>query len=411
MAAPPDKTRVKAGHVSLPLYRHERGWRWAWKDPASGQWRYGTRRDRKAALAAAFEQAQRLASEQSGLEQAIADPQTAVLLQRVLANGLTHRDLDRLANLRESEIHPLGAVVDQFLAAKESARGLSRRNIRTLQTHLYGIRDTLGPDRSLADITPADIEAWINAPHIAPRTRSNRRGAVITLWRWAKTRRLLPADEITAAERTERPLVPRGVPATWTPAELRAMWAVCPASHRPWLALTAWAGVRGEEAYQQDRESGKDVIRWRDLHAGHLEIRPNVAKTGRRRIIPLRPALSAFLAEERARRSHESDDTPVCPGTIPSQVQRGSTESVTAILGAAVGGWKVNALRHSFISYRAVQIGLSRTALEAGNSESEARRSYHDAMTEADAAAWFSHIGTSSELSSDSGDTNIVAIA
>lgn len=108
--------------------------------------------------------------------------------------------------------------------------------------------------------------------------------------------------------------------------------------------------------------------------------------------------LAAFLAEERARRTNEPDDTPVCQGHPPSRDLPVINRAVTTILGEAVGGWKANALRHSFISYRAVQIGLSRTALEAGNSEAEARRSYHDAMTEADALAWFSPFGTSSEL-------------
>ena len=53
----------------------------------------------------------------------------------------------------------------------------------------------------------------------------------------------------------------------------------------------------------------------------------------------------------------------------------GGRQTATGLLGAAVGGWRRNALRHSFISYRAVQIGLSRTALEAGNSEGEDKRS------------------------------------
>ena len=54
-----------------------------------------------------------------------------------------------------------------------------------------------------------------------------------------------------------------------------------------------------------------------------------------------------------------------------------------------MGGWRRNALRHSFISYRAAQTGLSQTAMEAGNSESEARRSYNDAKGKDEADAWF----------------------
>ena len=397
MATPPDKTRVKAGNISLPLYRHAEGWRWAWKDPASGKWRYGTRVDRKEALAEAFKQAALLSNRQADLAASLENPDQAALMRRFLSLNLTHSDLDRIESAQTAEIHPFGQVADQFLAAKQSARGRSRRNVLFLRTQLDSLKKHFGLDRPIGTVTGPEIETWINHGDIEARTRKNRRGAAITIWRWARTRRYLP-DETTAAERTEKPLVPRSAPTTWTPAELAKMWAVCPESHRPWLALSAWAGLRGEEMYQDDKQSDKDVLRWRDITSGHLEIREAASKTNRRRIVPLCATLTAFLAEERARRADEPDTAPVCPGRHASADLPVINRSATAICGEVVGGWKRNALRHSFISYRAVQIGLSRTALEAGNSESEAKRSYHDAMTEADAKAWFDPFGSSSEV-------------
>jgi hypothetical protein len=64
---------------------------------------------------------------------------------------------------------------------------------------------------------------------------------------------------------------------------------------------------------------------------------------------------------------------------------------VTAKLAQAIGraSWPANVLRHSAISYRAAAVGLGRASMEAGNSESEARRSYNDAKTAADAEIWF----------------------
>ena len=59
-------------------------------------------------------------------------------------------------------------------------------------------------------------------------------------------------------------------------------------------------------------------------------------------------------------------------------------------IGRLIGGWKANALRHSFISYRAAQVGLGKTAMEAGNSEGEAKRSYNSAMSEVEANLYFS---------------------
>ena len=63
--------------------------------------------------------------------------------------------------------------------------------------------------------------------------------------------------------------------------------------------------------------------------------------------------------------------------------------SETTRLGNLIGGWKRNALRHSFLSYRSALVGISQTAMEAGNSESEARRSYVDAQGKDMAEAWF----------------------
>jgi len=61
----------------------------------------------------------------------------------------------------------------------------------------------------------------------------------------------------------------------------------------------------------------------------------------------------------------------------------------TKRLGTLIGGWQQNALRHSFISNRAALVGLGKAAMEAGNSESEAKRSYNDAKTEKDAKEYF----------------------
>jgi hypothetical protein len=55
------------------------------------------------------------------------------------------------------------------------------------------------------------------------------------------------------------------------------------------------------------------------------------------------------------------------------------------------GGWRQNALRHSYISYRVAETGdVARTSLEAGNSPKQVFRYYRE-VVDADAAkAWWS---------------------
>ena len=54
------------------------------------------------------------------------------------------------------------------------------------------------------------------------------------------------------------------------------------------------------------------------------------------------------------------------------------------------GGWRQNALRHSFISYRVAVTGdVARTSLEAGNSPKMIFRHYREIVDEEAAKAWF----------------------
>ena len=54
------------------------------------------------------------------------------------------------------------------------------------------------------------------------------------------------------------------------------------------------------------------------------------------------------------------------------------------------GGWRRNALRHSYISYRVAKTGdVPRTALEAGNSPEMIFRHYREIVDEQSAEAWF----------------------
>jgi len=179
------------------------------------------------------------------------------------------------------------------------------------------------------------------------------------------------------------PAVPRTTPATWTPGELVVLIGAVQPEYLPWLLLSAWAGLRTEEICP-DPASKKSPLLWSDFEWDRmlLIVRSETAKTGQRRVIPICPALASALPQDRVGR--------VGPLLPPHTPHHGGKLAETTRLGKLVGGWRRNALRHSFLSYRAAQVGIAQAAREAGNSEAIARRVYEDAKGVDEANLWFS---------------------
>jgi integrase len=160
---------------------------------------------------------------------------------------------------------------------------------------------------------------------------------------------------------------------------MAAALRVCAVEFVPWLVLCGFGLLRSAELYAS---GDKSPIAWEDLLWGQgvIRIRPETAKTARKRVAPLHPVLVRWLAPLRG-------VGPICGGVTPYARKR--PETATLAQAAGLGSWPANVLRHSAISYRAAAVGLGLASMEAGNSESEARRSYNDAKTAADAEAWF----------------------
>ncbi len=196
-----------------------------------------------------------------------------------------------------------------------------------------------------------------------------------------KPRNYLPHGEKTAPERLEAPIVTRQIPAAHTPAQLRILLEAVPTNYLPWLALAAFADLLTDEPCP-DYKGKKSPLDWSDIHWDRkiIIIRPETAKTNHRRVVPIQPALEDWLlpiAKEHGRVS-------------PSTSSRKPHDTVMLEPGAKIAGWQRNALWHSFISDCATRVGLAQTAMEAGNSESEAKRSYNDAKSKEEAEKWFS---------------------
>lgn len=149
----------------------------------------------------------------------------------------------------------------------------------------------------------------------------------------------------------------------------------------PFFALALFAGIRPGEGGELRKLAASEFLKVPCAQAGGrplidhdrkvITILPGIAKTGRKRVIPMQANLSAWLA--------------AYPGPIiPPKFQAGLKEIRKQF------PLPHDVLRHSFISYRTVQSGSkARTALEAGNSEAIIDAHYLNLPTESEAAEFW----------------------
>ncbi len=161
----------------------------------------------------------------------------------------------------------------------------------------------------------------------------------------------LHPDRKTAAEQSESFKEPETEIEIFTPEEMERLLLTAHARILPLIAIGGFAGIRSAEVCR---------LNWQDIKwdRGHIEIAGKKAKTAARRLVPLSDNLKAWLAPWRGE-----------TGKIISITDYSGALSDTAVKAKIPGGWRQNALRHSYISYRVAETGdVARTSLEAGNS-------------------------------------------
>lgn len=383
----PKSQKVRVGSVTLSVtpWRHPSGreyWRFCWYD-SNGKRKFGTRSTKPEALEAARQKAKEIHN--GALDLTELDLKTKRLIRRFIDSGPTEALFDEFLAWRDQQQVDvsLQTAVTQMLSIKDRDRGRSERNVRDLRGNLGNLLKFFEPDIKIGSIKVADLEKWISLhKDLSPRRRKNLRANAVTLWRWAREQGYLP-EKRTEAEKLGRPQIEKKIPPTYSPEEISLMLQSCPNDYLPWLVLSAFCGLRYEELVPPFK-SDKRPLDWSDLrwNKSRILVPPETAKLTEKRWAHLPENAKAWLEPFRCKTGRI---TPLRP---PNKVLK-YEDSVTGQLGSLVGGWRPNALRNSFISYRSSLIGLALTAKEAGNSESECRRSYNDDMTEEEGKAWF----------------------
>jgi integrase len=287
-------------------------------------------------------------------------------------------------------------VVNELLTVK-AARQKSARHIEDLRGRLNRFAEAFAVN--IADVTTGDVQRWLDKLGAAPQTCKNYRTCANNLFSFAQARGYI-AKGSNPVEGTERPEVKGGEIQIYTPAEVARLLAAAPANFLPCIALQAFAGLRSAEV---ERITWEDI----DLVAGHITLNASKAKTAARRIVPVTPALGAWLSPYSEKKGlvwtgTHKDFYRAQQETSSATASKASKKKKTA--AQAPVKWKANALRHSFISYRLADIqNANQVALEAGNSAAVIFKHYRELVRPDAAKAYFAIV--------PDGPKNIVALA
>lgn len=257
-----------------------------------------------------------------------------------------------------------GELVKQFLIAK-ARLGLSDRYLRQLRCSLAPW--VQGQARLAVDsIDTSMLESWIENRGGSARTRRGYIGDLRTLFSWSVRRGWLVRSPADALE-VPRACGERSIQ-IHTPDQVRSVLKTAYAINLDvgrHLAVRYFTGVRSAEAHRLREDAFL-------LENGFVEITAARSKTRSRRLIPIYPALKAWLALGGELR-------PISPNTIKS------------VIKASGIVFPANVTRHTFATYHLAAFdSAAKTANLAGHSEAILFRHYRALSTPSTAQAFWS---------------------
>jgi integrase len=224
------------------------------------------------------------------------------------------------------------------------------------------------PDRTVAEITTAEVDDWLSGLRLAPVTRNTFRRDLRTLFSFAATRRYCtenPVVQTTKAKEID------GDVQILTVEQTAKLLECAEADTLPFWAIGAFAGLRRSEIERLD---------WAqvDFESNLIEVKARHSKTAKRRLVTIQPNLRAWLAPYVSR--HGS----VCPPNLRKCIEADRKKA------GLEEDWPPNALRHSFGSYHLAQFkDAAALALQMGNSPDVIFRHYRELVKPREAALYW----------------------
>lgn len=275
-----------------------------------------------------------------------------------------------MVNGKPTKAPPIQDVLTEMESAKRNA-GRANDYLKSLK-QIVG-QFAKGRERLAIDLfTVQDVEAFLNSKKI--QSRSTLRSRLSTLFMYAVRRKYRtdnPCDQLEAVTHTA------GAPEILTVKEVEKAlkWLLIHPRSLAWFALTAFAGLRPEEAQK---------IRWKDIHfkEGWIRVEAQTTKVRQRRIVYPLPVALEWLKRAKRRKS----ELPLSP-----KKQLVDRKSLREILGWKE--WKQDVTRHTAASYWLASEGTAAHVAEMlGHSEKVLKGHYKALVTQKEASEFWEHV-------------------
>ena len=262
---------------------------------------------------------------------------------------------------------PLIEVIDALLLQKEK-KNKRERYQNALRTSLTRLERDF-KDRMIGDIKTKEIEKWLDSLEVGPVTWNNYRRNLNVMWNFA-VRQGWAESNVVSARQIEPKDIEESSPEVLTPAEARALLNAADPAVLPYYAIALFGGVRDEELRR---------LEWKhvNLLTSYITIEANVAKTKRKRLVPIPENLRAWLIPLAAVRGMV---TPENPRTL--------LEKARANAGIKI--WPHDATRHSFGTYEMARTkDIGHVSEIMGNSPAVVKKHYQKAVPFEQGAEFF----------------------
>ena len=169
---------------------------------------------------------------------------------------------------------------------RREAEGKSRGHVKDLRMRFRAFC-AAHEGRLAADITTADVDAWLASFIGAPQTRLNIRRVIHNLFSYCVASGYAASNPVTASIR------PGSATTRWHPhpVQARSLLDACPPSIIPFASIGLFAGLRTAEI---ERLSWGDV----DLDRGFIHVAASKSKTAQRRFVTISENLRSWLESE-----------------------------------------------------------------------------------------------------------------